>query len=147
MVKLLGSDRLFLLAYARLTDSKTLLWWLQVCLNFTLNSEDLFCWFKWKKMIYISYGSRTSSWKPLRSVRLDLTFMMKDIYIISFLKPFTKFTSSTRNTKFKDILLWSISQLITKTIPISTRIVINYGIETYINDFNIMVLILWSIWN
>ena len=35
-----------------------------------------------------------------------------------------KFTSSSRSTEFKDILPWSISQMIMKTIPISIRIVI-----------------------
>ena len=41
--KFLGSDRLL------------------VCLNFTLDSEDLFCWYKHKKVISTSYGSSTSS--------------------------------------------------------------------------------------
>ena len=79
-----------------------------------------------KKVISINYGSSTSSWKPWRWVRLDLIFSMRDIYINSNLNPLTKFTSSSRSTKFKDILPWNISQMITKTIPISTRIVISY---------------------
>ena len=48
---------------------------------------------------------------------------MRDIYINSDLNPLTKFTSSSRSTEFKDILPWNISQMITKTIPISMRIV------------------------
>ena len=79
-----------------------------------------------KKVISMSYGSSTSSWKPWRWVRLNLIFSMRDIYINSNLNPLTKFTSSSRSTKFKDILPWNISQMITKTIPISTRIVISY---------------------
>ena len=79
-----------------------------------------------KKVISINYGSSTSSWKPQRWVRLDLIFSMRDIYISSNLNPLTKFTSSSRSTKFKDIFPWNISQMITKTIPISTRIVISY---------------------
>ena len=39
-----------------------------------------------------------------------------------------KFTSSNRSTEFKNILPWNISQMITKTVPISTRIVISYAI-------------------
>ena len=74
----------------------------------------------------MNYGSSTSSWKPWRWVRLDLVFSLRDIYMNSNLNPLTKFTSSTRSTKLKDILLWNISQMITKTIPISTRIVISY---------------------
>ena len=46
---------------------------------------------------------------------------MKDIYINSNLNPHTKFASSSRSTEFKDILPWNIYQMITKTIPISTR--------------------------
>ena len=82
-----------------------------------------------KKVISMSYGSSTSSWKPWRWMRLDLIFSMRDIYINSNLNPLTKFTSSSRSTEFKDILRWNISQMITKTIPISTRIVISYAIK------------------
>ena len=39
-----------LLAYASLAASRTLLQQLLVCLNFTLDSEDLFCWYKLKKL-------------------------------------------------------------------------------------------------
>ena len=56
-----------------------------------------------KKVISINYGSSTSSSKPWRSVRLDLIFSVRDIYIDSNLNPITKFTSSSRGTKFKGI--------------------------------------------
>ena len=82
-----------------------------------------------KKVISMNYGSSTSSWKPWRWMRLDLIFSMWYIYINSNLNPLTKFTSSSRSTKFKDILPWNISQMITKTIPISTRIVISYAMK------------------
>ena len=51
------------------------------------------------------------------------------IYINSNLNSLTKFTSSSRSTEFKDNPPWSISQMITKTIPISTRTIINYAME------------------
>ena len=54
---------------------------------------------------------------------------MRDIYTNSNLNPLIKFTSSSRSTKFKVILLWNISQMITKTIPISMRIVISSTIK------------------
>ena len=82
-----------------------------------------------KKVISMNYASSTSSWKPWRWMRLDLIFSMRDIYINSNLNPLTKFTSSSRSTKFKDILSWNISQMITKTIPISTRIGISYAMK------------------
>ena len=44
----------------------------------------------------------------------------------SNLNPLTKLTSGRRSTKLKDISQYNISQMITKTAPISTRIVISY---------------------
>ena len=82
-----------------------------------------------KKMISMNYGRHTSSTKPCTSMRLNLIFSMWYIYISYDLNPLTKFTSSNRSTKFKDILPWNISQMITKTIPISTRIVISYEMK------------------
>ena len=60
---------------------------------------------------------------------LDLIFSMTDIYINSNLNPLIKLTRSSGSTKFKDILSWNISEMITKTVPISTRIVISYAIK------------------
>ena len=57
-----------------------------------------------KDVISVSYGSSAS-----RLVRLDLILSMKDIYINSNLNPLTKFSSSSRNTWFKDNLPWNIS--------------------------------------
>ena len=59
-------------------------------------------------------------------MRPDLILTMRDIHINSNLQPLKKFTSSSRSSAFKDILPWNISQMITKTVPISTRIVISY---------------------
>ena len=41
-------DSFSLLAYASLAISRTLVQRLLACLNFTSDSEDLFCWYKWK---------------------------------------------------------------------------------------------------
>ena len=49
---------------------------------------------------------------------------MSNIYISSNPNPLTNFTSSSRRIEFKDIHPWNISHMITKTIPISTRIAI-----------------------
>ena len=76
----------------------------------------------------MNYDSSKSSRKPWRWVRLDLILTIRDIYINSNLNPFTKFTSSSRSTAFKDILPWIISQMITKTST-SMRIVINYAVK------------------
>ena len=45
-------DSFVLVAYASFTSSRTLLQWLLACLNFTLDSEDLFCWYKQKNDFY-----------------------------------------------------------------------------------------------
>ena len=55
--------------------------------------------------------------------------MLRGIYIDSNLNPLTKFTSSSTSTEFKDVLPWNISQMITKTVPFSTRIVISYAMK------------------
>ena len=62
-------------------------------------------------------------------MRLDLIPSMRDIYINSNLNLLTTFTSSNRSTKYENVLPWNISQMIRKTIPISTRIVISYTIK------------------
>ena len=69
-------------------------------------------------MISMNYGSSTSSWKPWRWVRLDLILMMKDVQVNSNLNPVIKFTSSSNM-----FLSRNIPQMITKTVPISMRMV------------------------
>ena len=85
--------------------------------------------FQTKKEISMNYGSRTGSWKPWRWVRFDLILTIWDIYTNSDLNPLTKLTTSRRSTEFKDILSWNISQIIARTVPISTKIVISYVIK------------------
>ena len=122
-------DSFVLAAYASLAASRTLLHQLIACLNFILDSEGLFCGYKQKKTISMSYGSSKSCWKPWRWMRFDLILKMRDTYISSNLNPLTKFTRGSRHSEFKDILSWNISQMITKTIPISTRITISYAMK------------------
>ena len=69
----------------------------------------------------------------------DLTLMMNDIYINSNLNPLIKFTSS-RSTEFKDILPWNVSQMIKKTIPITTRIVIMHTVK-----WGILFSVYWNV--
>ena len=82
-----------------------------------------------RKVTFMNYGSSTSRWKPWKWVRVDLILTTRDIYINLNLSPLTKFTSSSRDTEFKDILPWNISQIITKAIPISTRIAMSYAMK------------------
>ena len=82
-----------------------------------------------KEVISISNGSSTSSWKPWRRMSLDLIFTMRDRYINSNLDPLTKFSTSSKNNKFKDNLPWNISQMIKKIVPISTRMVTRWAMK------------------
>ena len=64
-----------------------------------------------------------------RWVRLDLILSVRVICINSNLNPLTKFTSSSRSTEFKNILPCNNYQMIKKTVPFSTRIVIIYAMK------------------
>ena len=115
---------LVLLAYASFAASITFLQQLLAYLNFRIRFILLL---QTKKVISMNYGSSANSWKRWWRVRLDLIFPMRDIYINSNLN--TEFTKSSRSSKFKYTLPWTISQMITKNVPISTRIVISYSIK------------------
>ena len=82
-----------------------------------------------KKVISMNYDSTTSSRKPWRWLRLDLILLTRDIYINFNLNPLTKFTSSSRSTEFKDILSCNISQIISKTVLISKRIIVSIAMK------------------
>ena len=130
-------DSFVLLPYVRLAVSRSLFKQLLACMNFPLDLED---WLlvQMEKVISMNYGSSTSNWKPWRWVRLDLILsLMRGIYIDSNLKPITKFTSSTRSTNFKDVILWKISQMITNFL---TKIVIRtYGLIQHSECQNIFI--------
>ena len=87
---------------------------------------------------------------------------MRNIYINSYLNPLTKFTGSSRGTEFKDILSLNISQMIAKTVPISTRIVISSVVKQVYCDYTkyeklhtdlslenaiTFVMMMWMKWN
>ena len=115
-------DSFILLAYASVAASRTLLQWL-----LTINRFILLV--KTRKVISMNYGSSRSSWKAWRWVKLDLIFCMRDRFINSNLNPLTKLNSSSRSTEFKDIPPWKISEIVTKTIPMSTKIVISSAMK------------------
>ena len=58
----------------------------------------------------------------------------------SSLNPLTNFTSSSRSTKFKDIPHQNIFQMVTKTVPISTRVVISYAMK-----WDILFWVYWKV--
>ena len=113
-------DSFVLLAHVSLASSKILLQWLLACL-ITLDSEDLFFWYKWKKWFLWTITAAQAAENHGDDWGLNP--------LNANLNPPTKFTSSSRRTEFKDILQWNIPQMITKTIPISTRIVISNAMK------------------
>ena len=76
-----------------------------------------------KRLISSRYCSSATSWKSWRSMKFELIYTMRDKYINSKMDLFTKFSCNSRSTKFKDILPWNISQMISNTVPISIRII------------------------
>ena len=113
-------DSFVLLAYANLAASRTLLQQFLACLNFTLDSEDLSFCYKWKKrFIWTMVAAQATENHGNEWGLIWYWFNSK-------LNPLSKFTSSSRSTEFKDILPRNISQMITKTVPISKWIVISY---------------------
>ena len=97
-------------------------------LKVTLDAEDLYCWYRWKKRYLSAIAAAKTSenhgdeWSFIR-------YLWWDIYINSNLDPLTQFNSSIRSTKFKDMFQWNIIQMIVKTIHISTRIVISCSVK------------------
>ena len=129
-VKFLGSNGLFcFISICKFGSFKNPFATITSLSELYLRIRRFFSLVQTKKVISMNYGSSTSNWKPWRWVRLDLIFSMRDMYINSNLSPLVKLTSSSRSTKFKDILSWNISQMIMKTVPISLRIVISYAMK------------------
>ena len=56
-------------------------------------------------------------------------FTMRYIYISCGMNPLRKLFSSNGNIEFKDIFPWEISQMIMKTVQISTKIVISQAMK------------------
>ena len=60
-------DLFVLLTYASLAASRTLWQRLLGCLNFTLDSEDLFCWYKQKSDFYELWQQH----KQLKTIKIS----------------------------------------------------------------------------
>ena len=99
-----------LLVYASSVASRTILWRLLFCLNFTFDSEDF--------VSTNEKGHFREPWqqhKQLKTMEISeawsdtLILTMKDIYIIFNLNPLIKFISSSRSTEFKDTLFEHLS--------------------------------------
>ena len=131
-------DSFVLVAYASLVVSRTFLKQLLACLN--LRFKRFTPLVQTKKSDFYKLWLQHKLLKNQKCMRFDLILTMRDIYINSHLNPLTKFTTSSRTTEFKDILPQNISQMITKTIPISARIVISYVMK-----WGILFWVYWKV--
>ena len=95
-----------------------------------------------KKVISMRYNNSKNSWKLWRCTRCDLIFTVRDIYINFNLDPLTW---SSRSTKFKNTFAWNISQMITKTIQINTRMVISCAMKSGI-PFGVLMKVKGNFW-
>ena len=95
-----------------------------------------------KRLISSRYCSSASSWKSWQSMRFELIYKMRDKYVNSKMDLFTKFSCYSRSTKFKDILRWNISKMISQTAPISMRI-----IKICMVQRGILICICWKLIN
>ena len=93
-----------------------------------------------KAVISMNYDSSTSSWEAWRWGRFGMILTRGNININSNWNPFTKFMSTSRSTEFKDIFPWIVSQIITKAIPISMRIVIMYVMKR-----GVLIWVWWKV--
>ena len=100
-----------LLAYVCLAAWRTLLKQLLACQIFTLDSEDLFDWFKWKKCFLWPMSAVQKPLKTMEMIEFDLILLIRDLYFNFNLKTLTDFINCSRRTEFKDILPWNISQM------------------------------------
>ena len=108
-------DSYVLLAYASLAASRTLLQQLLVYLNFTLDSEDLLCWYKWKKW-FIWTMAGFDNWHTLHTyvclLLLVYTWFWTCVcwqtcsFFPMFSKSFQDFSGSSMFLLFKNLLLY-----------------------------------------
>ena len=121
-------DSFILLAYASLAASRTLLERLLAYLNFTLDSEDLFCWYKWKKRFLWSMAAAQEA--EDHKDKWELTAKLRwGIYTSIPIWTHSQNSLAVAAEALSLIFPWNISQMITKTIPISTRLVIRYPMK------------------
>ena len=114
-----------LVAYARLAASKTLLQWLLACLNFTLDSEDLSFWHKRKKLFLWAMVAAQAAKHHGDEWGLNWYFRWG---IHTTIPTWTHTQNSLVAEEALSLTIslpWSISQMITKTVPISRKIVIS----------------------
>ena len=112
-----------------MADSRTFLQRLLICLNFTLDAEDLLCWYKWflwsvtAAKAAENYGDE---WGLIWYLRWGIYTSISTYTHSQNLVPAAEVPSLKISSQH-----WNICQMTTKTAPISTRIVISYKMKRY----------------
>ena len=100
---------------------------LLACLNFTLGSEDLFCWYKRKKGFFWTIAAAYAA--ENHGDECGLTrYLPWRIYTSVSNWTHSQNSLAAPEADFEDILPWNISQMIRNLIPIS-RIVISHAMK------------------
>ena len=97
-------------------------------------------YFKFRRFIFYGLWQLHKQLKTMKMSKAWLILAMRDKYVNSNLNPLAKFTSSSRSTVFKDVHPWNISQMITKAVPVSPRIV-----KSYVMRQGILLWIWWKV--
>ena len=117
-------DSLVLLAYAHLAASRTLGQELLACPNFTLDSEDLFYWYKQKR--WFQWTMAAAQTAENHGDEWGLTWYLR-WRIYTSIPTWTHSKNSLAAAETKHIFQGNLSQMITKTVSI--RIVISYAVK------------------
>ena len=88
-------------------------------------SPKIYCYYKWQKWFLWAVTAAQTVENHRDEWDLNWYLQLRIFTSIPTWTTHTKFSSSSRRTKFKAILLWNLNQMITKTVAISTRIVIS----------------------
>ena len=123
-------DSFVLLAGASLAASRTLLQQLLSSQNFTLDLEDL-------SFLYNEKNDFYELWQQHNQLKtMEMRETWPDTFNEGHMHPFqiephlqNSLAAAEALTEFKDIGPWNILQMITKTIPISPRIVISTAMK------------------
>ena len=129
-------DSFYLLAEASLAASKTLVQWLLV-------PELYFRFGRFTLLVQTKRSDFYELWQEHKQLKtMEMSKAWPDIFIEGYiyniymnpnLNPLIKLTRSSRSTEFKNILTWSLSQMITKADLISMRVVISYKMKWVIS--------------
>lgn len=112
----------------------------------SLNSHENFCaWYYMQHIYYIVSFERSDFYKICQQRKQVKTMDLKEVWPDTFdkgyiyiddidnpnMNPFTKFSSNSRSTQIKDILLGKISDVIPRIVPIDEKVIKIWSLQTH----------------